>query len=107
MRSIRAAAAHWLDGVSIVEGHEYAETLTDPTLGGWYNQVSSSLFAGEEIGDECSGVYPASGFVQNVVMGNGTYAMQSLWSNDTGSCEIAHAVIDAVTSDDIFASGFQ
>jgi len=96
-----------LDGVSIVEGHEYAETLTDPTLGGWYNQVSGSLFAGEEIGDECSGFYPAPGFVQNVVMGNGAYAMQSLWSNDTGACEISHAVIDPGITDDIFASGFQ
>jgi serine protease len=96
-----------LDGVSSVEGPEYAETLTDPTLAGWYNQVSSSPFAGEEIGDECSGVYPAPGFVQNVVMGNGTYAMQTMWSNDTAACEISHAVIDPGISDDIFASGFQ
>ena len=96
-----------LDGVSIVEGHEYVETLTDPTYGGWYNQTSSPMFGGEEIGDECSGVYPAPGFTQNVVMGNGSYAMQSLWSNDTGACEISHAIVDGATEDTIFAAGFQ
>lgn len=105
--AVNAGSRGALDGVSIVEGHEYAETLTDPTLGGWYNQISTSMFAGEEIGDECSGIYPAPGFVQNVVTGNGTYAMQSMWSNDTGACEISHAIVGAGISDDIFGSGFQ
>jgi len=26
-------------------------------------------------------------------MGNGAYAMQSTWSNDTGQCEIAHTLL--------------
>jgi serine protease len=97
-----------LDGVSIVEGHEYAETLTDPTYGGWYNLTSTSTFAGYENGDECNGVYPDPGSLQNVVMGNGSYAMQTTWSNDTGRCEIAHAIVGAAAvTDTVFASGFQ
>jgi serine protease len=26
-------------------------------------------------------------------MGNGAYAMQSTWSNDTNQCEISHAIL--------------
>jgi len=83
---VNAGAAGALDGFSIVGGHEYAETLTDQNPpGGW------STAAGEENGDECAWIANGQGASANVTMGNGAYAMQSTWSNDTGQCEIAHA----------------
>ena len=39
------------DGFSIVEGHEYAETVTDPMISGWIDESDSS---GGEIGDKCA-----------------------------------------------------
>ena len=77
-----------LDGFSIVGGHEYAETLTDQNPpGGW------STAAGAETGDECAWIGSGQGASANVAMGNGTYAMQSSWSNDTSRCEIAHPLL--------------
>ena len=77
-----------LDGFSIVNGHEYAETLTDQNPpGGW---VAAS---GEEDGDECAWISSGQGAAANVTMGNGTYAMQSTWSNDTVRCDISHPIL--------------
>ena len=85
---VNPGAAGALDGFSIVGGHEYAETLTDQNPpGGW------TTAAGEENGDECAWIATGQGASANVTMGNGVYAMQSTWSNDTGQCEIAHAVL--------------
>ncbi len=82
-----------LDGYSIVEGHEYAETITDQNpAGGWTNNTTSS-YAGQENGDECAWISSGQGASANVTMGNGTYAMQSTWSNDTNRCDITHATI--------------
>lgn len=68
-----------LDAFSIVEGHEYAESITDPQAGnGW---VAPN---GQEIGDECE-----SGF-QPVTLSTGTFAMQPLWSNNAGACVISN-----------------
>jgi hypothetical protein len=64
-----------LDGVSIVLGHEIAETLTDPYGGsGW-------TASGQEIGDLCAW--------QNLMQtpGHGAmYATQPLWSNRARNC---------------------
>ena len=80
-----------LDGFSIVGGHEYAETLTDQNpFGGWSNQSTSSEFYGDEVGDECAW---SLGVSANVRMGNGTYAMQSIWSDDTDACDLSHSLI--------------
>jgi serine protease len=77
-----------LDGFSIVSGHEYAETLTDQNPpGGW------STSGGAEVGDECAWISSGQGASANVSMGNGAYAMQSIWSNDTSQCEISHAIL--------------
>ena len=83
-----------LDGYSIVEGHEYAETLTDQfPAGGWTN-LQSNAYNGEEVGDECAWIRPGTtGGAANVQMGNGKYAMQSIWSNDTNTCAISHSVV--------------
>jgi serine protease len=84
-----------LDGVTIVEGHEYAETLTDQNpAGGWTNQTGDPTYNGEENGDECAWIASGQpGGAANVKMANGSYAMQATWSNDTNKCEIAHAIM--------------
>jgi hypothetical protein len=82
-------SAGTLDGFSIVNGHEYAETITDQNPpGGWTNSSS-----GEENADECAWISSGQGASANVTMGNGTYAMQSTWSNDTNRCDISHAIV--------------
>ena len=64
-----------LDGVSIVEGHELAEAITDPQLNAWMDAN------GNEIGDICAWTGLAD------INLNGSYfAMQPLWSNRTNSC---------------------
>lgn len=87
-------SAGTLDGFSIVGGHEYAETLTDmlPT-GGWCD--SSLGCSTHEDGDECAWIPPGQpGGAADVVMGNGSYAMQSTWSNNdpNGECVISHVI---------------
>lgn len=82
------------DGFSIVEGHEYAETLSDQSpAGGWTNQTGNATYNGQENGDECAWITSGQGATQNVVMGTGTFPMQSTWSNDTNQCEIAHPIV--------------
>jgi serine protease len=77
-----------LDGVTIVEGHEYAETLTDPTAyAGWFDNE------GEEIADKCAWISPGqTGGAGNVAFANGSFAMQSTWANDGHECELSHAI---------------
>jgi hypothetical protein len=64
-----------LDGVSIVEGHELAEAITDPLLNAWYDA------GGNEIGDKCA--WTGLG---TVATSAGTYAVQPLWSNSANGC---------------------
>jgi serine protease len=81
------------DGFSIVEGHEYAETITDQNpAGGWINQTGSS-YNGQENADECAWISSGQGATQLVTMGNGSYPMQSTWSNDTNRCDISHPIV--------------
>jgi len=89
---VNSGAAGALDGVTIVEGHEYAETVTDQNpAGGWTNQTGST-YSGSENGDECAWIASGQGASANVAMGNGSYPMQSTWSNDTNRCDISHPV---------------
>jgi hypothetical protein len=64
-----------LDGFSIVEGHEFAETLTDPALNAYYDS------SGYEIGDKCAWI---NLFAQSTP--SGTFAQQPLWDNSSSSC---------------------
>jgi PKD repeat protein len=95
-----------LDGVSIVEGHELAETITDPLLNAWYDPVSDN-----EDGDNCNayGAFnPASGrnpnaflpslggsastgTLYNQKINNDPYYIQSEWSNGDGTCKMKPA----------------
>jgi len=77
-----------LDGYTIVEGHEYAETITDQNpAGGW------TASSGQENADECAWISSGQGASANVAMGNGSYPMQSTWSNDTNRCDISHVTV--------------
>jgi hypothetical protein len=65
------------EGVTIVEGHEQGESVTDPVPGaGWYNGSYG------EIGDIC-----AWKDIANDPFGSYSYTMQPMWSNASGgSC---------------------
>lgn len=64
-----------VDGVSIVEGHELAEAITDPLLNAWYDAN------GEENGDLCAWTN-----LHTISTSAGTFAVQPLWSNSAGGC---------------------
>jgi hypothetical protein len=81
-----------LDGVSIVEGHEYAETITDQyPAGGWTDTT------GYENGDKCAWISSGQGASQNITLATGTFAVQSTWANDynsgAGGCEVSHPIV--------------
>jgi serine protease len=82
-----------LDGVSIVEGHEYAETVTDQNPAGGYTDSS-----GAENGDKCAWITPGtSGGSFDLTDGHGTFAVQTTWGNDgnnnNGTCQASHAIV--------------
>jgi serine protease len=69
-----------LDGATEAASHEYAETVTDqfPETDpgpGWMDTE------GEEVADLCAYVTTGPGAVFNLTMGDGTEAVQGLWSN--------------------------
>jgi hypothetical protein len=64
------------EGVTIVEGHEDGESVTDPNPpSGWYNNQYG------EIGDACAWIN-----IQNDPFGKKSYTMQPMYSNATESC---------------------
>ncbi len=77
-------------GITIVEGHEAAETITDqfPT-GGWLDS------GGSENGDKCAWIATGNqGAAADVIFSTGTFPVQSLWSNafnsDSGGCVLSY-----------------
>jgi serine protease len=82
---VNAGSAGLLDGVTIVGGHEFAETETDQfPNGGWLDG------SGAENGDKCAWISSGQGASANVTLPTGTFAVQSLWSNafngNAGGC---------------------
>ena len=82
-----------LDGVSIVNGHEYAETVTDQNPPGGYTDSS-----GAENGDKCAWITPGTpGGSFDLTTATGTFAMQTTWANDgsggAGTCEASHSIV--------------
>jgi hypothetical protein len=69
-----------LDGVSIIAGHELAESMTDPLANAWYDA------GGNEVGDKC--LWFDS---QNITTSLGTFAVQPLWSNTANGCSVKPA----------------
>jgi serine protease len=93
---VNAGSAGTLDGVTIVEGHEYAETITDQyPAGGWI--TPSGLYAGDEVGDLCAWIRSGQGAATNLVLSTGSFAVQSVWANDynggQGGCETSHPIV--------------
>src|SRR5579884_2010194 len=89
---VNAGSAGTLDGVTIVEGHEYAETITDQfPAGGWTDS------SGAENGDKCAWISSGQGASQNITLTTGTFAVQSTWANDynggAGGCEVSHPIV--------------
>jgi serine protease len=63
-------------GVTIVEGHEASETVTDQfPSSGWVDA------SGSEIGDKCAWISSGQGAATNTTFTTGTFPVQSLWSN--------------------------
>jgi serine protease len=78
-------------GITIVGGHEMAETITDQfPNGGWLDSK------GEENGDKCAWIASGPGATAPVQMGNSghSFPVQSLWSNafnsGAGGCVLSY-----------------
>jgi hypothetical protein len=84
MNYVNSGSAGTLDGLTMVGGHEYAETVTDQNYsGGWIDANWS------ENADKCAwnGV-GGTGGASNLSFATGSYAMQATWSNSADACEI-------------------
>jgi len=87
---VNGGSAGLLDGVSIVGGHEYGESVSDPfPNSGWLDG------SGRENGDKCAWIASGQGASANITLSTGTFAVQSLWSNNfnnnAGGCVIYYA----------------
>lgn len=76
-------------GITIVEGHEMSETVTDQfPNGGWLDSN------GEENGDKCAWISSGQGASAEITLSTGSFAVQSLWSNaysgGAGGCVISY-----------------
>jgi serine protease len=76
-------------GITIVGGHEFAETVTDQfPNGGWLDS------AGAENGDKCAWISSGQGAAANVTLKTGSFPVQSLWSNafngNAGGCVLSY-----------------
>ena len=76
-------------GMTIVEGHELAETITDQfPNGGWLDR------RGAENGDKCAWISSGQGASSNITLSTGTFPVQSLWSNafngGSGGCVLSY-----------------
>jgi serine protease len=76
-------------GITIVEGHELAETMTDQfPNGGWLDG------SGAENGDKCAWISSGQGASARVTLSTGTFPVQSLWSNafnsGSGGCVLSY-----------------
>jgi serine protease len=80
-----------LQGVSIVAGHEFAETVTDQEPpGGWLDRN------GFEVADKCAWKKTGPGHVAVLGLRTGRFAMQGTWANSaisgTGGCLFTRAI---------------
>lgn len=93
---VNAGSQGTLDGVSMTEGHEYYETLTDPfPISGWTD------VHGNEIADKCVWLNAGiPGAATDLVLPTGSFAVQGMWANDAnkgrGGCVVDHAVVTLV-----------
>jgi hypothetical protein len=90
------------DGFSLIGGAEYADTITNPEPSGiapgtspnpaWVD--TGDTVSGGEIAQKCAFDQPfGSGTPHgDVTLSTGSFAMQSLWSNDAGACVLSDTV---------------
>jgi serine protease len=77
-------------GITIIEGHELAETITDQfPNSGWLDG------SGNENGDKCAWIGSGNqGAAADITLPTGTYPVQSLWSNafngKLGGCVLSY-----------------
>jgi hypothetical protein len=76
-------------GITIVGGHEMAESVTDQfPNGGWLDS------GGAENGDKCAWISSGQGASADITVSTGTFPVQSLWSNafnsDSGGCVLSY-----------------
>jgi serine protease len=76
-------------GITIVSGHEMAETITDQfPNGGWLDS------SGAENGDKCAWISSGQGASSDITLSTGTFPVQSLWSNTfnsgSGGCVLTY-----------------
>ncbi len=92
---VNAGTAGLLDGVTMVEGHEYAETITDQIpAGGWTDDL------GLENADKCAWISGGLAGAQNVAFATGVFPMQTTWSNEDQACRIVHPIFGVPGPDD-------
>jgi len=88
---VNSGSAGTYDGFSIVGGHEYAESVTDPAPdSGWID--TADTISGGEVADKCvwgGELWGSSDPAGDVTLSTGSYAMQSLWSNSAGGCVLS------------------
>jgi serine protease len=78
---VNGGSSGYTDGITIVEGHELAETVTDQfPNGGWLDG------SGAENGDKCAWTAATS----NQTMGGSSFPVQPLWSNASSSCVLSY-----------------
>ncbi len=79
---VNAGVSDNLDAVGLMEGHELAESITDPIVPtGWTDTHGAS----GEIADKCE-FYNDS----DIVTSKGTFAVQPLWSNAANWCSLGY-----------------
>jgi serine protease len=71
---VNAGTAGLLDGVSILAGHEYVESVTDPFMNAWTDTDRN------ETSDKCL-QWTLPGYFRNTTFTSGTFAVQPNWSN--------------------------
>ena len=107
---VNAGAAGTLDGVSIVGGHEFVETQSDPfpnsnagsttvNSAGWLTpitDVTTNQPAGlDESADLCAWISPKfTGGAKDLSLSTGTFPVQGIWSNSDSNCETAVQTVD-------------
>jgi hypothetical protein len=83
---INTGSAGTYDGFSIVGGHEFAESASDPLGNAW---IDPNDFSGGEVADKCAWGGLGLGTIApdgDVSLSTGKFAMQSLWSNIADAC---------------------
>lgn len=86
--AVNSGRAGTYDGISIVAGHEFIETMTDPYPNTGWMDVN-----GGENADKCAWKTEGPGAMTDLHLSTGTFAVQGSWSNvannGNGDCRIS------------------